>query len=378
MPLLADLIRLFSRRLINCEPNELVLVENCTFAFNSILNSICLKPNDKIVIYSTTYGVYTKILREKCISSKATLVEIKIELPILNENDLNQKYIDSLSNILEEDSEDKLIKYVFVDHIPSNIPFVLPIRKLSEFCKAKRNDIVFIVDGAHTLGSVSNFSLKELPNVDLMFMNCHKWLCGPKGTAFLFKNQKSSFKVSPAVQSHGFGNSFISEFIWTGLKQYSSYLGKSIEDSGYKYIKHIFIFLILQQKGLYAVFAIWEDCLGGFDNAIGYCNSLVREAGDLLVSSWSTSFLVDPSLCSTFLCVKLPVKFVVNTLNDRDLRSFKYEHAEVVQNYFHFEQKIEVPVKCVGGELYVRISCHLYNNLDEFKYLSKVVLDRMD
>jgi len=247
MPLLADLIRLFAKKLLDCEPNELVLVENCTFAFNSILNSISLKPNEKILIYSTTYGVYSKILRDKCVNSQALLVEIKVELPILSETDLNQKFIDSLLKILEEDSADKLIKYVFVDHIPSNIPFVLPIRMLSDVCKAKRSDVVFIVDGAHTLGSVRNFSLKELPNVDLMFMNCHKWLCGPKGTAFLFKKRKSSCKVSPAIQSHGFGNSFVSEFIWTGLKQYSSYLGKNLITQ--KYLQNLgFLIVFLNIK----------------------------------------------------------------------------------------------------------------------------------
>ncbi len=124
--------------------------------------------------------------------------------------------------------------------------------------------------------------------------------------------------------------------------------------------------------------AIWEDCLGGFDNVINYCTNLVREAGELLVKAWSSTYLVDPILCTTFLCVKLPLNFILYVLNDRNLSSFKYEHAEVIQNFFHYDQRIEVPVKCVGGELYVRISCHLYNNLDEFKYLSEIVADRMD
>ena len=47
--------------------------------------------------------------------------------------------------------------------------------------------------------------------------------------------------------------------------------------------------------------AIWEDCLGGFDNVINYCTNLVREAGDLLVRAWSSTYLVDPILCTTFL-----------------------------------------------------------------------------
>lgn len=63
MPLLVDLIRIFSRKIFKCKPNELVLVENCTFAFNSVLNSMVLNKGDKIFIFSTCYGVYKKILK---------------------------------------------------------------------------------------------------------------------------------------------------------------------------------------------------------------------------------------------------------------------------------------------------------------------------
>ena len=63
MPLLADLIRLFAKRYFKCKPSELVLVENCTFAFNSVLGSMNLERGDKIFIFNTCYGVYKKILK---------------------------------------------------------------------------------------------------------------------------------------------------------------------------------------------------------------------------------------------------------------------------------------------------------------------------
>lgn len=62
MPLLVDLIRSFAR-ILNCRPYELSLVDNCTFAFNSVLNSMRLEKNDRVFIFSTCYGVYKKILR---------------------------------------------------------------------------------------------------------------------------------------------------------------------------------------------------------------------------------------------------------------------------------------------------------------------------
>jgi isopenicillin-N epimerase len=176
IPLLADLIRFFAKNVLNCKAEQLVLVENCTFAFNSIVNSINLKPNEKMLIFSTTYGVYKKILRSKF---NQDLIEIVIKFPILNEDDVLSQIIKPFENQL---NNDKSIKYVLIDHIPSNQPFIMPIMKLSEIAKLNNPNILVIVDGAHSIGSIKELNLNKMVNIDLLFMNCHKWFCGPKGT----------------------------------------------------------------------------------------------------------------------------------------------------------------------------------------------------
>ena len=358
IPLLADLIRLLAKQVLMCDPCELVLVENCTFAFNSIVESISIKPNEKILTFSTTYGAYKKILRHKCEQSKAQLVEQKVEFPILDQDDLNRKFITKLNDILVGDEEEKLVKFIFVDHVPSNQPFLIPIKQMADLCKSKRPDILFIVDAAHSLGSVKHFNLKELANVDLLFANCHKWFCGPKGTALFYKNKLSNVNILPAVKSHGINGGFSSEFIWSGLRQYSSYLG------------------------LYSTLSVWQECLGGLEPAIDYCQTLARTASKYLKEVWSTNYLVDPSLCTTMVCIKLPISFINNVIKAKQLMSdsklmdlnLDYDYAELVQNYFYFSHNIEVPIKSVQNELYVRISCHVYNNLDEYKCLADAVL----
>jgi len=160
-------------------------------------------------------------------------------------------------------------------------------------------------------------------------------------------------RVRPSIQSHGISSGFNSEFIWSGLKNYSQYLG------------------------LYANLEIWST-IGGFDCVIDFCTDLTRKAADLLSHSWSTEFLVDPSLCSTMICVKLPNKFIDFVLNEASLSStdkLTYDQAEVVQNYLYFKHRIECPVKAIQNELYVRISAHIYNNLDDYKFLANKVLD---
>ncbi len=265
---------------------------------------------------------------------------------------------------MNEDETFKSIKYIFVDHIPSNEPFLLPIKKLSDLCKSKRPDIIFVVDAAHSLGSVKNFQLNELNNVDLLFGNCHKWFSGPKGTAYLWKNKNLKLKISSAILSHGMNFGYNSEFIWTGLKQYSSFLG------------------------LFATIRIWRECLGGFELPIDYCTDLVKKSAEYLKNSWSTCYLVEPNLCTTMVCVMLPLKFIrqvilMNLIDNFDLneeksneanQKFTYDQAELIQNYLYNNHNIEVPVKCVNNILYVRISCHIYNNFDDYVQLSNAIL----
>lgn len=345
MPLMVHITRRFAT-LLGCKPTELTLVENCTFAFNSVLNSIRLEPGDKILMFSSTYGVYKKILKYKCEQARAVLIEQTIEFPIVDENDLNAKTVSKLEKWLKEDNR---IKCVLVDHIPSNQPFLMPVKEMAAL--PRRPDTLFIVDAAHTLGSFKNFNFNEyFANVDLLFTNCHKWFCGPKGTGLLYQREcvKDKLDLKSAVLSHGFLSGFNSDFIWSGLKDYSAYMG------------------------LYSNLELWS--ILNDHGAIEYCTNLARKAAEYLKDEWKTSLLVDSALCSTMLCVQLPSNFLDKLFNESNQKaSLNYDQAEHVQNFLYFKHSIEVPIKAVQNKLYVRISAHVYNNLEDYKRLANAV-----
>jgi hypothetical protein len=110
--------------------------------------------------------------------------------------------------------------------------------------------------------------------------------------------------------------------------------------------------------------------------AIDYCTNLARSSSDYLKNQWSTNYLVAPDFCATMICVKLPQKFLDYVLENRLDQPLCYDHAEKVQNYLFFKHQIEIPIKCIKNNLYVRISCHVYNNNDDFKLLAQTVLDK--
>ena len=70
--------------------------------------------------------------------------------------------------------------------------------------------------------------------------------------------------------------------------------------------------------------------------------------------------------------------------------SLTYENAERIQDALYHQFKIEVccsallhrllsvllqvPVKCIQGKLYIRISAHVYNELQEYQQLADAVV----
>jgi isopenicillin-N epimerase len=71
-----------------------------------------------------------------------------------------------------------------------------------------------LVDGAHAPGMVP-ISMDTL-RAAYYTGNAHKWLCAPKGAAFLHVRRDRQATLHPTVISHGYNTGFRAEFDWTG------------------------------------------------------------------------------------------------------------------------------------------------------------------
>jgi isopenicillin-N epimerase len=196
-----------------------------------------------------------------------------------------------------------------------------------------------LIDGAHALGAL-DFSLKDL-DADYYISNAHKWFCAPKGCAFLYVRRELQSRIEPLNISHGFGAGFLSNFAWTGLHDYGPWLA------------------------LFSGLKFWEILTPKVIRE--YMSELLKKVILLLTTTWKTETLAtEPEMIGTMALVRLPTQSGVK---------YTGKDADDVQNFLFFEHQIEVPIKCVQDQLYVRVSCHIYNELEEYELLAKALKD---
>ncbi|XP_038077787.1 probable L-cysteine desulfhydrase, chloroplastic [Patiria miniata] len=326
LPQLVYVVRRLSK-FVGCDPTGLVLVPNVTTAMNCVMKSLNFKKGDVIYCLSVTYGAVKKLLRHTAETTSAVIQEETITFPLASK----EQIVETVRKSLKPGT-----RLAVFDHVPSNTAYIQPIKELIDICHER--GVPVLIDGAHALGTLP-LALDSL-GADFYTSNAHKWLCCPKGCAFLHVKREWRGAIRPLVVSHGWGSGFSSEFMWSGLRDYSPFLA------------------------LHTVLDFWEAV--GVDKIRRYNHQLLCDAAELFMKEWKTSLLAPLEMCGSMALVQLPPDAAGN-------KTKNYDAAEMIQNQLYHEFNIEVPIKAVDGKLYVRISAHIYNELPEYQRLAAAI-----
>ncbi len=204
---------------VNANMDNLVFVPNATFGVNCVARSLDLGPSDEVLSTNHEYGACENVWSYLGHKRGFRFVQQDISLPFADEETV-------IAQIWAGVTENTRV--IFMSHITSPTAACLPVEAI---CKRARDaGILTVIDGAHTVGQIP-LDLSTL-GADFYTSNGHKWLCSPKGSAFLYARREMQTLLEPLVVSWGwganaefsFGSRYLDNLQWLGTNDLSAFL----------------------------------------------------------------------------------------------------------------------------------------------------------
>ena len=177
-------------RYLGAQPEHLVYVPNATCGVNTVARSIPLLEGDEILTTDHEYGACDNTWDFVCRRTGAKYVPMEIPLPFRAEEFTERLWAGVTPRT----------RLIYLSHVTSTTALIFPI---AELCRRARKAGVFtLIDGAHAPGHIP-LDLDKL-GADFYTGNCHKWLCAPKGGAFLHARPEHHRLLDATIISWGY------------------------------------------------------------------------------------------------------------------------------------------------------------------------------
>lgn len=210
------LARVSLAEMLNCNPDDLALVENATTGVNTILRSLEFNQGDEILVPDHAYQACRNTIDFVAKRWGANVVVCNIPFPLNSP----QEVIDEIMSKVTSRTV-----LAMIDTVTSPTGLLMPFKELVRLLESK--GISVLLDAAHGIGMIE-LDLTEI-GASYTTSNCHKWLCAPKGAALLHVRKDMQGDIHPLTISHGMTfplgdiTRFRHEFDWTGTRDVSAH-----------------------------------------------------------------------------------------------------------------------------------------------------------
>jgi len=207
-PLLDD-ARAVLAEFVGAGTESIAFVPNATAGVNAVLRSLDLDRHDELLVTSHEYNASRNALEYVAGLAGAKVVPVEVPFPINSPDEV-------IDRVMERVTE--RTRLLLIDHVTSQTGLIFPIAELIDALNTRGVDT--LVDGAHAPGMFP-LHLDEL-GAAYYTGNLHKWVCAPKGAAFLHVRANRRRGIHPVVISHGANatrtdrSRFHLEFDWPG------------------------------------------------------------------------------------------------------------------------------------------------------------------
>ncbi len=315
-------------------PAELAWVPNATAGVNAVLRSLRFERGDELLTTDQSYGACRNTLEYVARKSGLRVIEVQLPFPVSGPEEVLDKILSAATD---------RTRLALIDHITSPTGLVWPIEQIVERLADRGVDV--LVDGAHAPGMLP-LSVDDI-GAAYYTGNCHKWICAPKGAAFLHVPLRRQEGIHPPVISHGASwpatrrSRFLLEFDWLGTMDPSPYL--------------------CVPEAIRVIGAMLD---GGWPAVMERNRRLALEAREILCDVLNQPAPCPEEMIGTLGAVPLPDG------SPEPLASFLY--VDPLQDALLEQYQVEVPLIPwpAPPKRLVRISAQLYNRRAEYERLA--------
>ncbi len=322
---------------LKARADDLVFVPNATTGVNAVVRSLELKPGDELLTTDHAYNACRNVLVEAARRSGAVVVTAAVPFPL-----------DGPAQVLEAimAKVTPRTRLAMIDHVTSPTALVFPIDKIVHELELRGVDV--LVDGAHAPGAVP-LDLEAL-RPHYYTGNLHKWVCAPKGAAFLWVRPDRQETLRPPVVSHGENirrpgrSAFHDRFDWPGTFDPTAWLSVP---AALRFCATLFA--------------------GGWDELREHNRHLAISARALVASRIGVALPCPNQMLASMATLPLP-----EPLQERPAGAERFDAA---QTAIYESSRVEVPVMRWGTPLrrWIRLSAHAYNRTADYHRLALAV-----
>lgn len=183
---LLDELRTRIAYLINCERDEVVLVQSTTEGLNIVAKGLDWKAGDAIVVRGGKHEHFANYLPWVALSQRKG-VQLR-ELAITNE--------DGFFDLGELEKLVNGSRLITMSHVLYNTGAIMPLEEVGRILQ-KNDEVLFCVDAAQSAGTIP-VDVKKI-GCDFMSFPGFKWLCGPTGIGVFYCSKKAFEMLEPTV-----------------------------------------------------------------------------------------------------------------------------------------------------------------------------------
>ena len=312
---------------IGADPDDFGFVTNATGGVNAVLRSLRFEPGDEIVTTDHVYNAVHQTLRYISRASGARTIQVAVPLPVAGPDQVTEAIAAALTD---------RTRLVLVDHIGSSTGVVFPVKQVVALCDSRGIDV--LVDGAHGPGMVE----LDVAGLGAAYYtgNLHKWVCAPKGAAFLWVRPDRQSGVHPNTISHFLDEGLAEEFQWQGTRDITAWL---CAPDAIDFMRQF-----------------------GWAQVRRHNHELAVWAQTMLSRRWqvAASTPADGSMLGSMATLPLP-----GGLQER------FADVAALQRRLYDLDHIEVPIIEWNHRWWVRVSCQVYNDRGQYERLGEAVME---